>query len=60
MTIGHIFECLCGLYACIGSERVDATAFAHKSVAQIQEELCKLGEDPTGNTVLYHPFTGKA
>lgn len=61
MTIGHIFECLCGLYACAsGQKRVDATAFAHKSVAQIQEELCKLGEDPTGNTVLYHPFTGKA
>ena len=60
MTIGHIFECLCSLYACASSQaRVEATAFAHKSVAQIRSELRALGHDPNGNTVLYHPFTGK-
>ena len=60
MTIGHIFECLCSLYGCAaGKSRVSATAFAHKSVDQIRRELAKLGRDPNGNTVLYHPFTGK-
>ena len=59
MTIGHIFECLCGLYACASASRVDATAFAHKSVDQIRKELIQLGQDPNGNTTLYHPFTGK-
>ena len=60
MTIGHIFECLCALYACAsGTTRVNATAFAHKSVAQIRQELRKLSKNPNGNTQLYHPHTGK-
>lgn len=59
MTIGHIFECLCGLYACASSQpRVDATPFAHKAIDQIREELRQLQQDPNGNTTLYHPHTG--
>lgn len=60
MTIGHIFECLCGLYACASNEGyVDATPFAHKAIDQIREELHSLHQDPNGNTTLYHPYTGK-
>lgn len=60
MTVGHIFECLCGIFACAtGQKRVDATPFAHESVEQIVEKLKAYQGDGTGNTLLYHPFTGK-
>ena len=59
MTIGHMFESLCGIYACVIGNRVDATPFAHKSVEQISDELRKFNLDPHGNTRLYHPHTGK-
>ena len=59
MTVGYLIELLAGKVAALSGKVVDGTAFAHKNVKEIEEELLKLGFRPDGKENFYNGLTGK-
>ena len=51
-------EMLAGKVASMTGQRIDATAFQHKPVQELERMLLKSGFSKTGREVLYHPYTG--
>lgn len=58
-TIGQLLESLLGKVAAVGGHKCDGTAYTHKSLDSITEELHQLGYEQWGKEAMIHGQTGE-